>query len=121
MADTIDLDSFRRGRPALFRDPEAMAALRLADHVGDQLAASGGSLTIGPALERLCAVVPADDEVEFEIPAGSKLIDLQAVRDGMEVSPEPPHRMAGWTTLALIILTLGYFALRILLPSETSQ
>lgn len=110
MADTIDIDSFRHRRPTLFRSPDSMAALRTAQHVSDQLAASGGSLTIGPALDRLCAVVPV--EPEEDAPGSTyrgQVIDLQGVRDNLQIMPARPNRAGGWTTLALIALVAGVF------------
>lgn len=111
MADTIDLDGFRRGRPALFRSPEQMAALRTAEHVSDQLARSGGSLTIGPALDRLCAVVPETPDDEPASAYRGQVIDLQAVRENLQIMPARPNPAGGWTTLALIGLVAFVFIL----------
>jgi hypothetical protein len=109
MADTIDFDSFRRGRPALFRDPDQMAALRTAHHVSDQLAQSNGSLTIGPALDRLCAVVPETPDDEPTSAFSGQVIDLQGVRDTIQVMPARPNRAGGWSTLGLLVLVAVVF------------
>ena len=96
-----------RQRPAAFRSPEQMAALSMAESVSDHLAGSGGSLTIGPALDRLCAVVP--DTPEPVSTYRGQVIDLQAVRDSIQIMPDRPNRASGWTTLALIALVAAVF------------